>query len=94
MTKHYRIVKDHPLWETGAIISNKQDEKQYLPISDIWNRELVGYDSDSGFYESASLVEHQPEWFQRVYEVSILGKARYLSKEAARKAHDELYKEK
>lgn len=93
MNKHYRVIKDHPLWEVGAILEKGDDGYNYKPISEIWTKDLVGEDIQD-FAEGASLVENQPEWFERVYEISILGKAKYLSKEAAKKAHDQLYEGK
>lgn len=92
MSKHYRIIKDHPLWDVGAILE-KQDEA-YRAISDIWTKELPSAEDHSNWTEGASLVENQPEWFERVYEISVLDKAKYLTKDAAKKAHEMLYKEK
>lgn len=94
MSKHYRVIKDHPLWEVGAILAQGDDDDSYRAISDIWTKELKNDNNTSNWTEGKSLVEGQPEWFERVYEVSVLGKAKYLSKEAAKNAHNKLYKEK
>lgn len=93
MSKYYQVIKDHPLWEVGAILV-EDDDGNYKAIEDIWTKELKGDKDSKNWTEGAILVENQPEWFMRVYPVKFLGKAKYLSKEAARKAHDNLYKEK
>lgn len=95
MGKFYRVIKDHPLWEIGAILEGKKqttgDGLNYSPISGIWQK--IEKCSEN-WWEGDELVENQPEWFERVYEVGVLGKAKYLSKAAAQKAHDELYRAK
>lgn len=91
MTRHYRVIKDHPLWEIGAILSNEDTRGEYKAVSDIWDQELPGYTGNGGWYESQSLVEHQPEWFERVYSVKVLGQAKYLTREAAKKFHNDSF---
>lgn len=92
-TKYYRIIKDHPVWEVGAILTNKESRSEYRPISNLWNKDLKNREN-ADFYESASLVEHQPEWFQQAYEISTLGKLTYGTKEAAKAAAAAMFKEK
>lgn len=95
MARFYKVVKDHPLWEVGAIISNADDYDRYKPISDMWQHTLdTGKELGDGWYEGAEVVENRKEFFVRVYKVSVLKQVKYLSKDAARKAHDELHKSK
>lgn len=94
MARFYRIIKDHPVWEVGAILSNEEDDSSYCPIDDLYNKQLDNGSDAAGFSESRSLVENQKEWFERVYKVNVLKQVKYLSKEDARAANDELYKEK
>lgn len=89
MPKFYRVIKDHPLWEVGAILSNEQNSERYKPIDDLWTRDIKGIDDT--YYETANVVENQPEWFEHVYKVNVLKQVKYLSKTAARQMHDELY---
>lgn len=96
MSKFYKVIKDHPIWEVGAIISTERGNN-YYPIDDIWTKtDARGNDfqDDNGdpFGEATNIVENQPEWFERVYKVKLLGAARYLSRAKAKEAHDELYK--
>lgn len=91
MTKYYRVIKDHPLWEVGALLSNTTNPSYYQPLDDLHVKSLSGVEGEK-WHEGAALVENQPEWFERVYKVSVLKQTKYLAKEAARKAHDELYK--
>lgn len=95
MNKYYKVIKDHPLWEVGAILKQQDnDSESYKAISDIWTKELKNDRDISDWTEGKNLVEGQPEWFQRVYSVKVLGQAKYLSREAAKKFHHESYKEK
>lgn len=89
MSKYYRVLKETPIWEEGCILSN--DSGHYKPISDLWVKDIKGV--DEAWWEGAAAVENQPTWFQRVYEVSVLGKAKYLTKDAAKDAYAKLHKE-
>lgn len=89
MSKYYKCLQETPLWEKGAIISNKEGSG-YRPISDLWVKDIEGI--TESWYEGAEAVENQPEWFQRVYNVSVLGKTKYLAKDAAKAAHEKLHK--
>lgn len=92
MSKFYRVKKDTPAWEAGAILKHDSD-KSYSPISDLWNTEAADEAiKDTPLCMRAALIENCPEWFERVYEVSVLGKSKYLIKEGAKKAHEELMK--
>lgn len=92
MTRYYRVRQDTFMWDKGAILkynSNYGSQGGYQAISDIWDAcDLTDE------YISTPIIEKNPEWFERVYEVTVLGKAKYLAKDAAKKAHDALYKEK
>jgi len=93
MAKFYKVIKDHPMWEVGCIISNKTDGDSYYPVhGDMYLKDIKGV--TERWHEGDDLVENQPEWFQRVYEVDVLGKVKYLAKDAARAAYEQLYKEK
>lgn len=93
MAKFYKVIKDHPYWEVGAVISNEDgdDEKKndYAAINDLWVKEVKDLGNPE---EYKAVVENRPEWFERVYKVTVLKQAKYLTKEAAKKAHEELYK--
>jgi hypothetical protein len=89
MAKFYKVLKDHPMWEVGTILSNEDTENKYKPISDLFVKDVEGL--DGSWYEGAKLVENQTEWFGRVYKVTVLKQAKYLTREAAKKAHEKLY---
>lgn len=86
--KYYRALQDSFLWHKGAILKNDGDG--YRPISDLWDTT----EHNGEEYITARIVENNPEWFERVYEISVLGKAKYLTREAARAYHDKAFKSK
>lgn len=91
MPKFYRVKKDTPTWKAGAIIkTGLVTTDNYSAISDLWD---VVENKDDRFIwtEDPNIVENSPEWFERVYDISILGKVKYLVKDAAIKAHEELH---
>lgn len=91
--RYYRVIKDHPLWDVGAILSNEDNSDNYRPISDIFTKELdVKGQSFESWTEGRELVENQPEFFERVHKVNVLKQAKYVTKTEARKLHDKLYK--
>ncbi len=64
MIKYFRVVKETPLWEIGAIISDELENEQYIGIEDIWNKT-----KNQTEYLSRSIIEENvPEFFQRVYK--------------------------
>lgn len=88
-TKYYRVKQDLPDLEAGAILSNEHGE--YQPVSDLWETKAA----DNADYESQwedSIVEEASDWFERVYDVKVLGKVKYLVKDAAKQAYSELHK--
>lgn len=90
MARYYKVIKDHPMWEIGAIISNKDDSRDYRPISDLFVKDINGVTEK--WYEGSALVENQSEWFERVYEHKVVGAVKYLSKEVARQLIKDQYK--
>jgi len=71
MTKYYKVIKDHPFWEIGAIIgSDKRIEGQlntYTAIEDVWDKfEFKDVENDD-YSEWSKVIENAPEFFQRVY---------------------------
>lgn len=91
MSKFYQVLKDTFMWEKGAILeynSSRGSSGGYEAVSDLWDVCELG-----GEYVSKSIIENNPGWFGRVYEVSVLGKAKYLAKDAAKTAYDMLHKE-
>lgn len=91
MAKFYKTLKDLPGWDAGAILEETENGN-FAPISDLWDTDAVEDVED--YAENGDVVKNSPDWFERVYEVSVLGKAKYLAKEAAKKVHDELHKAK
>lgn len=91
MSKFYRVIKDLPLLDVGAILSNEKDSREYFPINDLFTKDVKDI-SGGDWYEMARLVENQPEWFERVYKVTLATQARYLAKDKAREFYDKLYK--
>jgi hypothetical protein len=95
--RYYRVVKDHPYFDKGAIVSNECDgsseEKKkanYSAVDEYWIKEIKGLESPEEYKE---VVETCTDWFERVYPVKGVRKVIYLSREAARKAHEKLYQE-
>ena len=86
MTKYYRVIKDNPLWEVGAIVSNEQDDSQYLPIEDVWDKF-----EDQTEYLSAPCVEQSPKFFERVYK-SKGEKMLFVTAKTFKKAFDKFIK--
>lgn len=84
MVKCYRAKKDSFMWKKGAILI---EENGYRPISDLWDMT----EKNGTEYISSGIIENSPEWFERVYEISILGKMKYAIKEVAQKKYAEVY---
>lgn len=89
--KHYRVKQDLPDLQAGAILSNSQGD--YQPISDLWNTKALDKVKTTTAWPT-DLVEEASDWFERVYDVTVLGKVKYLVKDAAQKAYSELHKSK
>ncbi len=76
--KFYKVLKDLPAWEAGAIIRLNSDG--YTSVNELFNKEHTGGE----YYETSRIVENSPEWFERVYPVSLLTKVVYKAKAEAR----------
>ena len=86
--RYYVVKKDTPLWSEGAILKPNDDGNGYVAISELWNAS----DVVKSEYLSKRIIEEQPEWFEQVYEVGILGKAKYLTKVKARDLYNNTFK--
>lgn len=88
MTKYYKVIKDTPLWEEGAILHNKgkNSEYGYDAIEDIWDKH-----KKMGEYLSSDIVEDSPEFFERVYK-SDLDKITYHTAEELKKLYKKFKK--
>ena len=91
--KYYKVIKDHPLWEVGAILQKEKGDNRYRAIDDIFVKDVKGA-TDNYWYEDSLLVENRPEWFERVYKISILKQAKYVVKDKAKKILKEQYEGK
>jgi hypothetical protein len=92
MGKFYKVIKDTPVWEVGAILTQDGEDESYSAINDLFTKDIKDVDND--YSELEAVVENCPDFFERVYEVKLLGKAKYLNKLQAREAHEALYKVK
>ncbi len=68
MNKYYRVKKDTFMWEEGAILKNGTfgTNGGYTAVEDIWETVKL-----NGEYISATIIENNPEWFERVYTDNI-----------------------
>lgn len=68
MPKYYRVLKETPIWKTGAILTD-EDKGEYVAIQDFWN--VCKHQE----YLSAPIVEapENAEFFERVYKDSVSG---------------------
>ncbi len=90
--KYYRVIKDTFMWEAGAILkfdSSQGSKGGYEAISDIWDATTL-----YGEYISKSIIEENPDWFERVYEINVLGKVSFATKEVAKATAAKLFKGK
>lgn len=87
MSKYYRVIKEHPVWELGAILHYDDDE--YAPISDVWNK----FDEFEGLCENVRVVELSPDYFERVYPIGDLKKRIFGNRTQAKAAADAMFKE-
>jgi hypothetical protein len=94
MKKFYKVIKENPLWEVGAILENNENGgRGYSPIDDIFLRHEVP-DDFNGEYLSGYVVEDSPEYFQRVYKVDLATRVLYETKEKAMELLKKQFKEK
>lgn len=81
MDKYYRVKKDTATWEVGAVLQNKGDNGGYMSVNDFYDKPCI---EGIGYHETKKVVENSPEFFERVYPVSLLTKTVYRLKEEAR----------
>ncbi len=86
--KFYRVIKDHPLWDVGAIVKKNEGSEEYQAIDDLFAKEYLEPDSD--YTESDTVVE-KSGWFERVYPVNLLTKTVYKLKAEAKEMMEKEY---
>ncbi len=92
MDKYYRVIKDNPLWEEGAILQNGSNEgKGYDAVEDVWHKNKHADGSSQSEYLSDYIVENQPDFFERVYP-SKGKKALYITAAELKKAYGKFKK--
>lgn len=93
--KYYRVLKDHPYLEIGAIIGNADKADQYRVVDSVFLKEEVTDNIPDGLYvyEAAPVVEHAPEFYERVYAIGKLEKMLFGNKKQAQAAAATIYKE-
>ncbi len=65
--KYYRVTKDNPLWEVGAVLGQgARSNPGYTGIEDIWDKH-----ENMSEYLSCNIIENSPEFFERVYADNI-----------------------
>lgn len=77
--RFYKVIKETPAWDVGAIIKHDGSDG-YVALNDLFNKEHTG----RGYFESGTIIENSPEWFERVYPVSLVTKTVYKAKAEAR----------
>lgn len=91
---YYRVLKDTPSLDKGAILKKTADG-HYRPISDIWYTPAGATLIDDNYSKfTGKVIESSPEWHERIYEVGILGKTSFVTKEVAKATYSKLFKEK
>lgn len=87
--KYYRLIKEHPVWEVGAIVQQQDGDKgSYEPVDTIWNKDIF---DEEDLTEYKTVVEKTP-WFERVYPIGKLEKMMFGTKKQAQAAAEALYK--
>lgn len=93
--KYYRVLKDTPLWSESAIIVQEQENGQWFSaIEDYWDTEgseAMRKDGDTPYMDSR-IVENNPDFYERVYEMTTLGKMVFVTKEEAKKQAAKFFK--
>lgn len=87
--KFYRLKKDTPALNAGAILKKGDCDSDYQPISDIWDTDAC--ESNNRSYFTAYVVEHAADWYERVYPVNLLTKTVYKLKAEAMEAMNKEY---
>lgn len=81
-TKYYRVTQDNFMWHKGAIlVNNAHGGDGYMPVdgTDIWDMT-----DNQNEYISDRMIESNPVYFERVYQVNLLSRTLYKLKEEAR----------
>lgn len=86
--KYYRVIKDTPQWEVGAILKNNS-AGGYVSIDELFNKDYLFSD----YYEAKSVIEGAVDYFQRVYPVNLITRTVYKIKEEAKAAIAKQYTE-
>lgn len=89
--KCYKVIKDHPLWEVGTIIVEKDGNYYVADGFESHIKDIKGLSEK--WHEGGTLVENQPEWFQRVYPVNLLTKTVYKARDEAKELMAKNYTE-
>lgn len=90
--KYYKVVKDHPFWETGAIVSNEDVETNYKAINDIFMKQYTDSEDFEPSLSFKALVVEYSDFFERVYQMGKLEKMLFGTKKQAQAAAMALYK--
>jgi hypothetical protein len=85
--KYYKVIKENFIWEVGAILERSTLDDGYKPIDSIFNMH-----DDTNEYISTRIVENSPDYFVRVYPVSLASKVVYRVKEEAKELIFKQYK--
>lgn len=85
--KYYLSKNDCPLFKKGAILLKKTGETIYRPISDLWT--VVEGTEEYGYV--ADVVEKNPDWFERVYNVGKGDKKVFATKDKARELSSSMF---
>ena len=86
MQKFYRVIKENPLWEVGAILVLTDTGTAYAPINDLWNLNLNVVE-----YLKREVIENQPLFFERVYKDDLLNNC-YRTVEEMKKRFNENFR--
>lgn len=78
MDKYYRLKKDTPALDAGAIL--RLDGDGYKPIDDLYSTPACG---DNPYFAKFT-IENASDWYERVYPVNLITKTVYKLKEEAR----------
>lgn len=89
MEKYYKVIKENFLWEVGAIL--KKDGNGYNPIDNVFCK-YEPWDGNEE-YDSSPIIETSPEYFERVYKVSLPTQVFYATKERAKELLAAQFKE-
>lgn len=91
MTKYYRVIKDTPMWDKGAILEYDENLGRtggYRTKTDLFDRvEAMNEYLSTHFIED----EVNKEFFERVYPVTTAHDKKYLSKVDAQALQEKMF---